>query len=58
VGWYRGTDILGQCCQHLQFQAGQELFEAEDGGIKLARNISSYLPDDTAYNSVKLEYSG
>ena len=58
MGWYRGTDILGQYCRHPQLQAGQELLEAEDGGIKLARNITNYLPVDTAYSSIRLEYSG
>jgi len=43
VGWYRGTDILGQYCLHPQLQASQELLEAEDRGIRLARNISNFL---------------
>jgi len=58
VGWYKGADPLGECFQHLQLQAGQELLEVEDGGIKLARNSSNYLPVDTAYSSIRLEYSG
>jgi len=58
VGCYRGTDILVQYCQHPPLRAGQELTEAEDEGIKLARNISNCLPVDTAYSSIRLELSG